>query len=330
MVDARRAALLLTSVGAGVSTLAAQAPAPAVIEFTIPRAGNFPHDPAVAADGIVWYTDQTNSYIGRLDPATGKITDFADAHAGFRAARHRRRARRVRLVHCAAHRAPRPGQPEGRLDRGVRPARRGAQPAHADRAPGGGLVHRREQQQLRPVRPPHREDGRLDRSTPNSIPYGMYAAPDGSVWIAHLGANELGRVDPVSGQLTGVPLPDPAARPRRLAVTPDGTVWYTDYARGYLGALDPATGRVREWRSPGGNAGPYGISIGTDGRIWYCEAKTGSMIAFDPKTQQMTVVPIPTPGAIVRHMVTDTTRGRVWLALSGTGRIGEIELGAPR
>src|SRR6478609_728572 len=46
-----------------------------VTEYRIPRPGAFPHDPAVGADGIVWYTDQNNSFIGRLDPATGKITD---------------------------------------------------------------------------------------------------------------------------------------------------------------------------------------------------------------------------------------------------------------
>ena len=51
------------------------------------------------------------------------------------------------------------------------------------------------------------------------------------------------------------------------------------------------------------------------------------MVAFDPKTEKMEVVPIPTAGAIVRHMETDSTRGRVWLALSGTGRLGKIELG---
>jgi virginiamycin B lyase len=107
----------------------------------------------------------------------------------------------------------------------------------------------------------------------------------------------------------------------------DGTVWYTDYGRGYLGALDPRTGKVREWASPSPNAGPYGIAIGTDGRIWYCESRTGTMVAFDPKTEKMESVKIPTAGAIVRHMETDSTRGRVWLALSGTGRIGKIEVG---
>src|SRR5256885_8651699 len=48
-----------------------------IVESPLPRPNAFPHDPAVGADGIVWYTDQANSYIGRLDPATGKVTDYA-------------------------------------------------------------------------------------------------------------------------------------------------------------------------------------------------------------------------------------------------------------
>jgi hypothetical protein len=38
-------------------------------------------------------------------------------------------------------------------------------------------------------------------------------------------------------------------------------------------------------------------------------------------------VKIPTATAIVRHMQTDSTHHRIWLALSGTGRLGKIELG---
>ena len=49
---------------------------PTIVEYVIPRPGNFPHDPAVARDGSVWYTDQRNSYIGHLDPETGKIVDY--------------------------------------------------------------------------------------------------------------------------------------------------------------------------------------------------------------------------------------------------------------
>jgi len=43
----------------------------------------------------------------------------------------------------------------------------------------------------------------------------------------------------------------------------------------------------------------------------------------------METVPIPTSGPVVRHMVSDSLRGRLWLALSGTGRIGMIQLARP-
>jgi hypothetical protein len=40
----------------------------------------------------------------------------------------------------------------------------------------------------------------------------------------------------------------------------------------------------------------------------------------------METVKIPTPGSIVRNISVDSARGRVWLALSGIGRIGKIDL----
>jgi streptogramin lyase len=71
--NTRSLAKLLPALG----LIAAAAASPlAVVEYQIPREGAFPHDPAVGSDGIVWYTDQANSFIGRLDPATGKITDI--------------------------------------------------------------------------------------------------------------------------------------------------------------------------------------------------------------------------------------------------------------
>src|SRR5262245_37905879 len=51
--------------------------ASSIVEYPLPRPRVFPHDPAVDRDGIVWYTDQSNSYIGRLDPKSGAVTDYA-------------------------------------------------------------------------------------------------------------------------------------------------------------------------------------------------------------------------------------------------------------
>lgn len=166
-------------------------------------------------------------------------------------------------------------------------------------------------------------------TSPATNPYGLDAAPDGSLWIALFGSNRLGRVNPATGALQLFTLPNAAARPRRLAVANDGRVWYTDYPRGRLGRLDPATGAVQEWVAPDPPPGPYGIALGTDGRVWFHAAGSNFMIAFDPLAAAFATVPIPTGGAIVRHMVADLARGDLWLALSGTGRIGRIRLVTP-
>jgi virginiamycin B lyase len=107
-----------------------------------------------------------------------------------------------------------------------------------------------------------------------------------------------------------------------------GIVWYSDYARGELGRLDPATGQVREFPSPGGSdSRPYAIAVGTDGRIWYDESEKDAIVAFDPATERAETVAIPTPGSVVRNMSVDSTRARLWLALSGTQRLGRIDMG---
>jgi virginiamycin B lyase len=130
--------------------------------------------------------------------------------------------------------------------------------------------------------------------------------------------------------MTEFTLPAAAARPRRLEVGADGMVWYTDYPRGYLGRLNPATREVREWRSPSGTgSAPYGITIAKDGRVWYNESTANQMIGFDPQSEQFEIVRIPTAGSIVRNVASDAANQRIWLALSGTQRIGKLDIARP-
>jgi streptogramin lyase len=68
------------------------------------------------------------------------------------------------------------------------------------------------------------------------------------------------------------------------------------------------------------------MAIVPDGRIFYDEARSGTIVAFDRKTGKTETAKIPTPGSIVRNISVDSTRSRIWLALSGIGRLGKIEL----
>jgi len=46
-------------------------------QWTTPSTPAYPHDPAVAPDGSVWYTGQRANVIGRFDPATQQFKEFA-------------------------------------------------------------------------------------------------------------------------------------------------------------------------------------------------------------------------------------------------------------
>src|ERR1035438_3223451 len=45
-------------------------------EWELPIPGSRPHDPLAAPDGTMWYTAHMGSYIGHLDPKTGKFDVF--------------------------------------------------------------------------------------------------------------------------------------------------------------------------------------------------------------------------------------------------------------
>jgi virginiamycin B lyase len=125
----------------------------------------------------------------------------------------------------------------------------------------------------------------------------------GLVFFVEFGANKVGSVDPTTLEIREYPLPDAAARPRRITITSDDVIWYTDFARGYLGRLDPATGNVTEWQSPSGpKSQPYGISAIND-IIWYSESGStpNTVVRFDPKTAKFQSWTIPGGGNIVRN-----------------------------
>src|SRR4030095_1511413 len=97
--------------------------------------------------------------------------------------------------------------------------------------------------------------------TTKSLPYGILVNSKGVPFFVEFGANKVASIDPSMMTIREWTLPDPAARPRRLAIDAQDNVWYSDYARGYLGMLNPATSQVKEWVSPvGARSPPYGIA----------------------------------------------------------------------
>src|SRR5215472_3802155 len=48
----------------------------AIKEWDVPTKGAHPHDPAVGMDGALWFTEQMQNKIGRVEPSTGAFKEF--------------------------------------------------------------------------------------------------------------------------------------------------------------------------------------------------------------------------------------------------------------
>ena len=72
---------------------------------------------------------------------------------------------------------------------------------------------------------------------------------------------------------------------------------------------------------------PWSIAATPDGMIWFTETdvKPNTVVRFDPKTGSMRSWPIPSGGGVVRQMVA-TSDGTLWLACSGVGKIGRVQV----
>jgi virginiamycin B lyase len=300
-------------------------------EWSLPIPGSRPHDPLAMPDGSIWYTGQMANVLGRVDPKTGAIKQYAlPPHSGP----HGLVADKDGTIWYTANF----GGYIGKFDPRTGHVTKFPMPDPTARDPhtpvfdqhgilwftvqGGNFV------------------GRLDPATgniklvqlpsPHSLPYGMVISSKGVPFFDEFGANRIGRIDPSTLQIREYTLPNSEARPRRIAKTSDDIIWYTDYARGYLGRLDPNSGAVTEWPSPGGpHSQPYAITAIHDA-IWYSESGVtpNTIVRFDPKTHRFQTWPIPSGGGVVRNM-SPTADGNLAIACSGVNRVGLVTIAPP-
>src|SRR5216683_1268181 len=290
-------------------------------EWDVPTPNSHPHDPALTADGALWYTGQGSNTLGRLDPITGKVREFhlKTPNSGPHGLVSDRAGNIWFTANSKGY--------IGKLD-----PRTGQVTEYPLPDTGGDDPHTPvfdQEGTLWFTVQGGNEVGKLDPRTgmmmlkkvptPHALPYGIAVNSKGVPYFCEFGTNKLASINPDTMEITEFLLAR-GARPRRLAITPDDAVYYSDYARGYLGRFDPATSKIDEWRSPGStDSEPYAITATPDGMVWYVETglRPNRLVGFDPKTRAFAVpTPISSGGGVVRNMVA-TPDGKLYLACSG-------------
>jgi virginiamycin B lyase len=169
------------------------------------------------------------------------------------------------------------------------------------------------------------------RSIPGGpIPYELRVAGNGVVWMSELQGHRMLSYDPRTEAFRTFDMPVSVSAPRRFEIDSGGALWIPSYAANALVRLDPATGRTTAYDLPRKDAAPYVVKV-AGATIWIGTNASDEVYAFDTRSRQFRVYPLPTRGAVIRHMVVDPRNGDLWLAYGASpgipARIARLRVG---
>lgn len=141
--------------------------------------------------------------------------------------------------------------------------------------------------------PENRPQPNADReSTGLPMPYGIDVAPDGSIWVARLYANDIAHIDPETDEVTMIDFPYNG--PRRLRIDADGALWIVAFQDSLLVKYNPSTEVFSSYELPVVNEIPYALNVDKKrGVVWVNGNQSDTILSFDIATETWRVYPMP-------------------------------------
>jgi virginiamycin B lyase len=227
-------------------------------EYDLPNKRIEPHDVIVDTDGIAWYSSFGLQALGRLDPKTGKVTEFAIPER-------------------------KPGYPTGLL--GLR----------SDKA-GNLWLGNMYQATIVKFDPKIEKfqfwtlptEQNIDAAQVNMVsPQSSHV--DGKVWTQNNGFAGVHRLDLATGKIeTWEPFKD-AKEPHNIYdVIPDSknNLYFTDFRHQHIGRIDAKTGEVKLFEAPTSRSAPRRGMMDAQDRLWFGMYRGDRIAMFDTKTEQ--------------------------------------------
>jgi virginiamycin B lyase len=320
-----------------------------VTQYDLPRRETMPHDAIVDAKGMVWYTDFGKMILGKLDPKTAQVTEYA---------------------------APvlKPGFPVGMLE------------VDADKAGDiwlgmmlqGGIARfnpatqkfttwtlpkgvDNDATQFAMVMPDHDDvDGKVwiqdagnytvDRlniatgkieifdpfpelraasvgnpAQVNTV-YGVVSDSHNNALFMNFGKQSVGKIDAKTGKIQMWPTPTPNSRPRRGRVDSQDRLWFGEYRGNKIGMFDPKTEQFQEWPAPSPWDAPYDVAPAKNGEVWSSGISSDHIMRLYPATGQIIEYLLPSKTTIRRSFVdSSTTPPTFWIASNHGAAILKLE-----
>lgn len=300
-------------------------------EWELPRRESQPHDVVRDADGMVWYNDHGNQYIGRLNPQTGEVKEWLVPGVAPEDAAGKSSGRPYFDLSQA--------NTEGALWFGNVTVDRKAEEftVGQGRVGADGMVWDERGSPQADGDPRILEVSRFDPKTGETkrFPgpdrqmrfYGTEVDSQGNFYGASLQYGVVGVLNGKDGEWAFVPTPSPDSGPRRTAMDSQDRFWYAEYYAGAIGMFDPKTWEIKEWPLHPYSL-PYGIGVDKNGEAWSAGQGSDELYRLNPATGEITTYPkASVKYAQSRHLFVDnsTTPVTIWLGHNHMASIGRIE-----
>ncbi len=269
-----------------------------ITEYDLPRPMIEPHDAIVDSSGLVWYSNFGEQNIGRLDPKTGKVTEFTVPEQ-------------------------KKGWPQGGL---------GLQ-FDKDENLWLGMMYQagvakfdKETEKFQIFSAPaefNKEMTQINMVVPQR------SSVDGKFWTQNNGFAIIHRFDLASGNIeTFQPFKDgkPGEAHNIYDVAPDShnNAFFTDMANQHIGRVDAKTGKISLWETPTPRSAPRRGQMDSQDRFWFGEYRGNNIGMFDTKTQQFKEWAIPTAYSAPYDVALDKN-GEAWTGSMSSDRIARLD-----
>jgi streptogramin lyase len=314
-----------------------------ITEYDLPNPLIQPHDVVLDREGNVWYSDFGQMFLGKMDPKTGKVTQYP-----------------IPVV--------KPGSPVGTLDLEF----------DKDDNPWIGVMYQsaiakfdKKTEKFQFWQTPKEWDtdgGQLGHLAVSGTPadnkvwiknsdvgniyrldlvtnkfenlgnfkdpktgkrigtYGIHTDQQNNAYLLDFSAGNIVKLDAKTGKPTVYETPTPDSRPRRGRVDPQGRLWFGEYQGNAIGVFDPNTEQMKEWKVPTPWSAPYDAVLAHDGYAWTGSMSTDRVARVNVKTGEYTEYMLPRTTNIRRVFVDDTKNpSTLWVGSNHGASIVKVE-----
>jgi virginiamycin B lyase len=263
-----------------------------VTEYDVGRITSEPHDILVDKDGMVWYSDFGEMFIGKFDPKTLTLTEYP-----------------IKKF--------KPNAPTGLLS---------IEFDHTGKiwfdtmyqGSLGCLDPKTGEIAYYPVDPKWNDDTVQLNFT------GLHPEVDGKVWTKSVGTQDIFRVDLKTGQwekfhptstLPGVP----HAGIYQVMSDSHNNLWMAEFTEGHLGKIDAKTLEVTWYANPTPHARDRRMEIDAQDQILVTEYRNSKVALFDTKTEKFTEYNLPE--YTFPYRANFDKNGEIWASTMSTDRV---------